>query len=306
MNLRIQWLFLLCPLAFASADTKATHGLPLPQTSSMTLTSTTTLHADAVVEERLLRERYWSDAGLRLVPYKPNYILPFSYVPRPNRVVNNFLGAQDLQDIEAKFQISLRLPVARGLFWRHGDLSLAYTQVSYWQVYNRKASAPFRETNYEPEAMIAFETDYSLLGLNGRLVSFGVVHQSNGRTEPQSRSWNRVYLQTVLERKNFGLAFRPWVRLPEFETDDNPDIGEYMGNFELRASYKAWDTVWSALIRNNLRVQNKGAYELGINLPFFGMLRSYIQFFNGYGESLLDYNHSTTRIGAGFIFTDWL
>lgn len=44
------------------------------------------------------------------------------------------------------------------------------------------------ETNYEPEAMLVWRTDYSLAGLRGVLHHFGLVHQSNGRAEDLSRS----------------------------------------------------------------------------------------------------------------------
>jgi len=302
----MRWIAVSFPILVAGVCLAVEPASGLPALSSTTAVSTYTVHVDSAVGDRQARERSWDAAGLRIVPYKPNYILPFSYVPRPNDVANNFLGSTQQQDIEAKFQFSVRLPAARGLFWNHGDLSFAYTQVSYWQVYNQKGSAPFRETNYEPEVMIAFQTLYEILGLNARETSLGFVHQSNGRTEPLSRGWNRVYVQNVLERGNLALMIRPWIKLPEFPTDDNADISRYMGNFDLRLAYKWKDSVWTALMRNNLRAKNKGAMELGSNFPFFGLMRSYIQFFHGYGESLIDYNHSTTRIGVGVIFTDWL
>jgi len=282
-------------------------GLPeIPIISSTSAPIPEFVKTNYAVEDRLIRERYWSATGLRIVPYKPNYILPISYVSRPNQNQNDFLAGQRLQNAEAKFQLSFRIPVARGLFWNHGKLSFAYTQISYWQVYNQKASAPFRETNYEPEVILDFDTNYNVLGLNGRLATLGYVHQSNGRTPPLSRGWDRIYIQNVFQRGNFGMIVRPWIHLPDIEKEDNPDISHYMGNFELRLAWKAGPVVWSALGRNNLTKDNKGAAEFAVSFPLLGLVRSYVQFFSGYGESLLDYDHYSTRIGAGVIMTDWL
>ncbi|MFE1636147.1 phospholipase A, partial [Acinetobacter baumannii] len=87
-----------------------------------------------------------------------------------------------------------------------------YTQSSRWQTFNAEESRPFRETNYEPEASLMFRTNYELLGLDGRLLGVTLNHQSNGRSDPLSRSWNRVIFNVGLERGNFALMLRPWIR----------------------------------------------------------------------------------------------
>jgi phospholipase A1 len=139
----------------------------------------------------------------------------------------------------------------------------------------------------------------------------GFVHQSNGRgADAYSRSWNRVYANLVFERGNFACALKPWWRIPEDEADDNnPNIEKYYGYGELRAAYKWSDMVFAVMLRNNLRADgNKGAVQLDWSFPLPGSrrLKGYVQFFNGYGESMIDYDHANQRIGAGILLSDWL
>ena len=62
------------------------------------------------------------------------------------------------------------------------------------------------------------------------------------------------------------------------------------------------------MLRNNLRVNdvNRGAVELGWSYPVTPKVRAYVQFFNGYGESLIDYDNSLNRIGFGVMLNDWI
>lgn len=263
----------------------------------------------SALDKRLDQERLWQSNGLRLVPYKPNFLLPFTYMDHPNQAGRDLLGGAGLQNVEAKFQISFRIPVIRRMFWGYGDLNFAYTQASYWQVYNRRISAPFRESTYEPEAFLSFPLDVEFRGWTLRFLQLGGVHQSNGRDTLLSRSWDRLYAVAGVARGGHFLMLKPWIRLPEtYQADENPEIGRYMGNFELLWAWKIQECVFSALWRNNLRIENnnKGAVELGISFPINSYVKGFIQYFNGYGESPLDYNHPINRISFGILFNDWL
>jgi len=190
------------------------------------------------------------------------------------------------------------------------DIYGAYTNRSFWQVYNSKESAPFRETNHEPELWAQFHPGWELFGFTNTWNSFGVVHQSNGRGGILSRSWNRVYAWMTVERGNFAMSFKPWYRIPEdSEDDDNPDLTDYLGHYELSATYTIEDHVFSVMSRNNLESGfERGAVELSWSFPLWNYpyLKGYVQYFNGFGESLIDYDHRVNRIGIGFSLTDWL
>jgi phospholipase A1 len=160
----------------------------------------------------------------------------------------------------------------------------------------------------EPEIMGVVHTDYDLFGLKGRFINIGLVHQSNGRQEPLSRSWNRIYAQFGFERGAFGLTIRPWYRIREdWTSDNNPAITTSVGHGDLVATYQKGGHNVSLLLRSNADFWNlRGAVQLGWCFPLYRKLKGYVQVFSGYGESLIDYNHNQTTLGAGFLLIDWM
>jgi phospholipase A1/A2 len=262
-------------------------------------------------EQRLKQAEVNRSSSWVIEPHRPSYVLPVSYIEKPSEnLVDKIPDGKELQEVEIKFQFSFRLSIAQDLMGENGDLFFAYTQVSVWQAYNFDNSAPFRDTNYEPEFFLAFDTDYDLLGLHGRLLSLGAAHQSNGRgSEDLSRSWNRLYANVVMDRGNFVCSIKPWWRIPEDdETDNNPDIEDYLGYGEFRAAYKWKEHVFATLLRNNLKFpdENRSAVELDWSFPLTKQVKGFVQYFYGYGETLLDYNEIDQRVGLGFLLADWL
>jgi len=152
------------------------------------------------------------------------------------------------------------------------------------------------------------DTDFDLLGLHIRLFTLGFNHESNGRGGEISRSWNRVFGVILADRGNFMIGLKPWCRIPEkSKDDDNPNTEKYMGYGELFCVYRLNKNVFSALFRDNLRASdNLGAVELGWSYQITKHAKIYAQYFFGYGESLLDYNHKSNRIGIGVMINDWL
>jgi phospholipase A1 len=116
------------------------------------------------------------------------------------------------------------------------------------------------------------------------------------------------------ENDGYVFSFKPWYRISESEKetpldprgDDNPDIYKYMGYFEFSGAYRLNDHEFSFMTRNNLNSDNRGAIQLDWSFPLWGRVRGYAQYFNGYGESLIDYNADIERIGVGILLTDLL
>ena len=255
-------------------------------------------------------KRLESDArreSFTMTTERSNYFL-VTHMSAPNQAPYELAGANEqLNNQEVKFQLSLKAKMGDDLFGGNGDLWFSYTQVSWWQIFNGAISAPFRETNYEPGVYFSFLTNLSWAGFRLRTVNAGFVHQSNGRAQPLSRSWNRVFADLQVVRGYFVLGFKPWLRIKETPaTDDNPDLTDYVGNYELRASYWWKNQVFSVMARNLLDGQHRYNAELDWSFPIKGKMRGLVQWYKGYGESLIDYNYNMNRIGLGVLLTDWL
>ena len=266
----------------------------------------------SVASERVRQDKEHVLQPFTLMAHKPNYILlgAHNFYGYDSEAYQTSRGDQSIEadDTEAQFQLSAKFPLAVNLF-DMVDVYSAYTNRSFWQVYN-ESSAPFRETNHEPEGWVQFNPKWEFWGFTNTANIFGIVHQSNGRGGTLSRSWNRLYANFIVERGALALSIKPWYRIPEDdEDDDNPDITDYLGHSEVRAAYKFQDHVFSVMSRNNLESGfSKGAVELSWSFPLFDYpyLKGYVQYFTGYGESLIDYDNYVNRIGVGFAVTDWL
>jgi len=242
-----------------------------------------------------LKQIITGDFGL--YPYKKNYILPATY---------DLNKTKDRSAFETNFQISIEKPISYNFFKLGESISASYTQKSFWQT--DSDSSPFRETNYQPEIFVQFPYENSKT-IKGFKVS--LLHESNGRDNEYSRSWNRVYLESYLQFSELFVIPRVWYRIPEEESDDdNPDINEFYGYGDLTFLYPYKKHTFELMLRNNMRFnsQNKGAAELNWTFPlpeFFATPNSYgfLQIFSGYGNSLIDYDRESHKIGLGIAFS---
>jgi phospholipase A1 len=246
--------------------------------------------------------------------HRPVYLLPVTWTDRvnqrPSSPAPEHTVPEDLplRSIEAKYQISLKAKLAHRVFGTPASLWAGYTQSSRWQVYNGADSRPFRETNYEPEATLVWPLDRDVLGWRWRMVSLSLAHQSNGRALPLSRSWNRVIAGFGFERGEWVAELRPWRRIDEDrEDDDNPDISDHVGRAELLLGRYWGEHAFALQLRHSLRggERSRGSAQLEWVFPLSEALRGYLQWFGGYGESLIDYNLRQNKVGLGVTIAGW-
>lgn len=277
--------------------------------------------ADAAAAYTPLSQMYDLDANdphgiLTVREHNPMYLMPVWYNSSPNYAPSSPTRGAALQErfsdqkrIETKMQVSFKSKIAEDLFKSRADLWFGYTQKSDWQIYNQgRRSAPFRNTDYEPEIFIT-QPVKSQLPWGGRLRMLGVgfAHQSNGQSRPESRSWNKVYAMAGMEWGKLTVIPRVWMRLFDSsgEDNDNPDLTKYLGYGDVKLQYRLNDKHnFSTTLRYNPK-SGYGAVEAAYTFPIKGKLQGVVRGFHGYGESLIDYNHKQSGIGFGLMFNGW-
>ena len=161
---------------------------------------------ESALDNRMEGDKEAIDNVFAITQHRQNYLLPMSYITNPNSNGNEELTEENVDKKEAKFQVSVKLPLYLEDTGFDG-IYLGFTLTSFWQLYNSEVSKPFRETNYKV----------------------------------------------------------------------------------------------MALLRNNLNLgNNRGSIQLDLTYPLTDRYELLFQYFNGYGDSLIDYNRSQERVGLGF------
>lgn len=275
-----------------------------------TTTQSKQQHTGSDVENSVIRRRFDSefdtmDRPYTLTAHRPNFVLPYTYNAYPNNAPFEFLDSGEaVKREEAKFQVSFKLPLTHDLLVPDSTLFFAYTNQSWWQVYNTDFSSAFRESDHEPELFVRHYGGPRLGRFSVAGWDLGFVHQSNGRPTRLSRSWNRLFANVAIDAGDLALSVKAWYRLPEdADEDDNPNLYRYLGYGEVRALYTPNRNTFGLMLRPGT---DKGAGEFTWSYPLSDSLRVYATYFNGYGESLLDYDHRVERFGIGFALNDYL
>jgi phospholipase A1/A2 len=207
----------------------------------------------------------------------------------------------------SKVQMSLKHRLVRKQPFYFG-----FTQIMFWDL--GEDSKPFRDTTYNPEFFYTypFEKDYFI-----NSVDLGVwEHNSNGKDGPASRSFERAYVKI-----NFDAEFQEWAILYSIKLGylygldrTNEDIQEYISPLELQATLVG--LLRGKLDKSALTLRyfpggkyaddwDQGGFEVGLSFRWGGLdiiPAFYIQYFNGYAESLVNYNERVNEFRAGFIF----
>ena len=239
---------------------------------------------------------------------------------QPYSPTRGLANEQPYQKHEMRLQLSARTKVASGLLTGptssgKDSLWFGYTQQSYWQLFNSEISRPFRATDHEPEIFYVYPTDAKLpFGWRWRYSGVGLSHQSNGQSEPLSRSWNRWYVMTGAELGNrWQLNLKAWQRLKESALDDdNPHIQDYIGRGEVKLGWNINEQNYLGLTARGSLGKGKGSGRIEW-LRTLGEgwnggksnLRLHVQLFSGYGDSMIDYNKKRTVLSVGFSLLDF-
>ncbi len=248
----------------------------------------------------LLQSRY------SLFTHNRTFILPISYITNPDRdIYKDFASVTDpnnknpiYDNVEAEFQISFFVPVYRHLFGSKSDLILAYTHHAWWQLYNAARSRPFRETNYLPELFVRTlePTKFHLFSARLVAIDYGYMHESNGQINILSRSWDRLFARSYFVSGTNAFSLSLWWRIPDPPNDDdNPQILKYMGigRLEYRKSIEKFT------LEAKMGIAEKPGFEFVASYPWRDHFRWYANAHFGYGQSMIEYDHSVQRFGIG-------
>ena len=224
------------------------------------------------------------------------------------RYRSNYVAGGFSFDAQIKFQLSIKYRILTNY-----PLYFAYSQRSFWDLYDWENSTPFRESNYIPELF------YRISGGPGTFLEYvqaGVEHESNGLSGPSSRSWNKIIVASRVTVIGDLLYVEPRFWIPFAIATENKDIRTYIGfgqlttvlyilpdpqNNRLEVTVRpGFDKEFKAVsFMVNLMVRpltSLGFDMFGVN-PFL-----LLQVWHGYGESLLEYNVRSTRFRVGFTF----
>ena len=202
------------------------------------------------------------------------------------------------QTADILFQISIRQRLTRSRLPFHSFLYLTYTQKSFWNIYAE--SAPFKDNNYNPGLGLGryIIHDNKLYGIT----CLQIEHESNGKDGLESRSWNMLSISAKYFI-NYRLSVSGKIWLPYVDGGENKNLLDYRGLGYFSIEYLSRNQRW--WITADLNPRKKfgninstltAAYQISKN----NNLYLYARFFDGKGESLLDFDKHTMNLRFGF------
>ena len=202
------------------------------------------------------------------------------------------------ENTNAKFQVSIAQKLTKSTLPWNTYLYLFYTQKVFWNVLEE--SLPMTDLNFNPGIGLA----KPLIVKNryiGKL-TLQLEHESNGRDSIQSRSWNRItFGANIIVDANLSVHGKIWI--PIIDGRNNKDILDYCGIYQVGTSFISNNKRWNASLvlvkRRGWNLNYNTIFELGWKLSNNQNQYLFLQYYNGYGEGLLDYNkfHSQLRVG---------
>lgn len=228
------------------------------------------------------------DNGPYFSLYKDNYFTMGTTVNRKPSRTNS----------DVKFQVSIAQRLTKSTLPFNTYLFLFYTQKCMWNVFEE--SMPMRDLNFNPGIGLAKH-----LFVKNRYVgklTLLVEHESNGRDGADSRSWNKISLAcNVFIDPNFMIHGKAWI--PIVDGQNNKDILDYCGIYQTGFTYttpnKRFGFALTLVKRRGWNLSYNSIWEINYRLFKKENQFLFLQYYNGYGENLLDYNkfHSRLRVG---------
>jgi len=216
---------------------------------------------------------------------------------------------------DKKDQVSFRVSAKYALFYPTNlGAYLGYTQTSWWKLYDK--SSPFYETNYNPEGFLLLENNNNIFDLNLGYFDYiqisPISHLSNGRDGDKSRSINTYYGQTQI---SYGKKYNVGANLKVFGyyniAKENEDYNDYKNNYEGAIFFRIRSKNVEYLDKEHLQVRfggvpwDKGFYEVTCSFRLVTSVfqpRFYVQYYDGYGEFMINYDKKDRALRAGVAF----
>lgn len=201
---------------------------------------------------------------------------------------------------DAKFQISVRHRLTNSTLPFKTYLYFTYTQKAFWDIF--KESFPFRDLNYNPSIGLGRTLVYKNRLLGSIALQF--EHESNGKDGDDSRSWNKVtFASTFILYDNWLLESEFWI--PIVDGERNKDIVKYSGWGNISIEYTSPNKKYVF----GATATKRGGWNLNHNMSLSAAIRLFgdsnqflfVEYYNGYGESMLDYKQYRQRVRLGFV-----
>lgn len=204
------------------------------------------------------------------------------------------------ENSDVKFQISFAQRVTKTTLPGNSFIFIMYTQKTLWNVFQE--SMPMRDLNFNPG--IGWTFPFFSKGRYAGKLTILLEHESNGRDGDASRSWNKISFSgsTIIDRW-LSINAKAWI--PIIDGMNNKDILHYSGICQCGFVVNTPDRnlIWSLLLTK--RLGNIFNYNITAEFSWRIWKRSnqyfFLQYYNGYGENLLDYNKFRSRLRVGFV-----
>ncbi len=289
-------------LLFAGTAAQALE--PVPEPEKGVYTEDTNYLTDRIEKVRLAEDNHIS-----LIQYRENYLVYSYLLNGVNQApVDSAFPDEEHQflDYEMQFQLSFLVPVWMNIMDMPLNLYGGYTNRSFWQLFDKEDSRPFRETNHEPEMWLSWTYDLDWGELKAPMIWFGFRHQSNGQYVSLSRGWNRIYTQAFFNYRHWSSSVIFWHRIKGGSPEDKRfDYEKFIGNGEVRLDYTFRESELGMIYAYSFNGFDYGSVTLQYSHAMSNAIDWYVRYFNGYGESLIDIEYRSNTLSVGILLNEW-